>query len=133
MRLNQLKNVVVAVGAVALTIGCVSVVAPVSNVERQPISASKPSLTLDEVGNAIVRAGASLSMTMQKVRPGLITATYTPRGLSATMEIRYDTRQYSITYKDSQGLKYDGSQIHKTYNNWVRSLDNRIRVQLSTL
>jgi hypothetical protein len=133
MRLNRLRNTVVAVGAVALTIGCVSVVAPVSNLENQPVSVNKPSVTLDEVGNAIVRAGASLSMTMRKVRPGLITATYTPRELSATMEIRYDSKQYSITYKDSQGLKYDGSQIHKTYNNWVRSLDDRIRVQLSTL
>jgi len=49
------------------------------------------------------------------------------------MEIEYDTKQYSITYKDSQGLKYDGSQIHKTYNSWVHNLDNRIRVQLSAL
>jgi hypothetical protein len=117
---------------VALIIGCVSVVAPVSNVVNQPVSTNRAA-SLDEVGNAIVRAGASLNMQMQKLRPGLITATYTPRGLSATMEIRYDTKQYNITYKDSQGLKYDGSQIHKTYNNWVQNLDNRIRTQLSAL
>ncbi len=132
MRLNQLKSAVVAAGAVALIIGCASVVAPVSNVERQPVTARRAA-SLDEIGNAIVRAGASLNMQMQKVRPGLITVTYTPRGLSATMEIEYDTKQYSITYKDSRGLKYDGSQIHKTYNSWVHNLDNRIRVQLSAL
>jgi hypothetical protein len=131
MRSNQLKNAVLFAGALALVAGCAPLV-PVQNIESQPVSANRPA-SLDEIGNAIVRAGASLSMTMQKVRPGLVTATYTSRGLSATMEIRYDTRQYSITYKDSQGLKYDGSQIHKTYNNWVRSLDSRIRVQLSTL
>jgi hypothetical protein len=130
MRLNQLKTAVVAVGTVALIVACV--VAPVSNVVNQPVSTNRPA-SLDEVGNAIVRAGTSLNMQMLKVEPGLITATYTPRGPSATMEIRYDTKQYSITYKDSQGLRYDGSQIHKKYNIWVHNLDNRIRVQLSAL
>jgi len=130
MRLNQLKTAVVAVGTAALIVGCV--VAPIGNVVNQPVSTNRPA-SLDEVGNAIVRAGTSLNMQMLKVEPGLITATYTPRGLSATMKISYDTKQYSITYKDSQGLRYDGSQIHKKYNIWVQNLDNRIRVQLSAL
>jgi hypothetical protein len=49
------------------------------------------------------------------------------------MEIKYDTKQYSIAYKDSQGLQYDGAQIHKTYNGWVQRLDGRIKAQLSQL
>src|SRR5712691_9274675 len=130
MRLNQLNTAVVAVGTMALIVGCV--VAPISNVVSQPVSTNRPA-SLDEVGNAIVRAGTSLNMQMLKAGPGLITATYTPRGPSATMEIRYDTKQYSITYKDSQGMRYDGSQIHKKYNIWVHNLDNRIRAQLSAL
>ena len=121
MRFTRLKNVVVAVGAAALIAGCAPL-APVRNIENQPISASKP-LTLDENGNAIVRAGATLNLQMEKPRPGVITATYSPRGTSATMEIKYDTKQYSITYKDSQGLQYDGSQIHRNYNSWVRNLE----------
>jgi hypothetical protein len=129
VRFTRLKNVVVAAGAAALIAGCAPL-APVRNVESQPISASKP-LTLEEVGNAIVRAGATLNLQMEKVRPGVITATYSPRGTSATMEIKYDTKQYSIAYKDSRGLSYDGSQIHRIYNSWVQNLDNRIRVQLS--
>jgi hypothetical protein len=131
MRSNQLKNVVLTVGSAALIISCAASLPPVQNVESQP--ADKPWVMLGEVGNAIVRAGVLLNMTMRKVRPGLITATYAPGGLSATMEIKYDTRQYSITYKDSQGLKYDGTGIHKTYNTWVQRLDQGIRAQLSTL
>jgi len=50
-------------------------------------------------------------------------------GMSATMEVRYDTRKYSITYKDSRGLDYNGSQIHRIYNSWVQNFDNRIREQ----
>jgi len=130
MRLNQLKTAVAAVGTAALIVGCA--VAPVSNVVNQPVLTNRP-VSLDDVGNAIVRAGTSLNMQMLKVGPGLITATYTPRGPSATMEIKYDTKEYSITYKDSQGMRYDGSQVHKKYNIWVHNLDNRIRAQLSAL
>jgi len=130
MRLKQLKTAVVAIGTVLLIVGCV--VAPVRNVVNQPVSTNRP-VSLDEVGDAIVRAGTSLNMQMLKAGPGLITATYTPRGPSATMEIRYDIKQYSITYKDSQGMRYDGSDIHKKYNIWVQNLDNRIRAKLSEL
>jgi hypothetical protein len=49
------------------------------------------------------------------------------------MDIKYNTKSYSIEYKDSQGLKYDGTNIHKNYNSWVMNLDNRIRAQLSTM
>ena len=133
MRLDQFKNVLVSVGAVALIIGCVSNLAPVQNVENQPISASK-AVSLDEVGKAIIRAGASISgFQMKQVKPGLITASYAAREFSSVMEVKYDTKQYSITYKDSQGLKYDGTQIHKQYNSWVQRLDTRIKAQLSQL
>ena len=134
MRFIRLKNVLLFVGALALVVGCAPL-ALVQNVEKQPVSTNRAA-SLDEIGNAIVRAGVSLNMQMQKVRPGIINATYIPiggRGASAVMEIKYDTKQYSITYKDSQGLKYDGSQIHRNYNNWVQNLDNRIRAQLTTL
>lgn len=131
MQLKHIKNVLVSIGAVALIIGCAPL-APVQNIDSDEVTTNRPA-TLDEVGNAIVRAGASLNMQMHKVRPGLISATYAVRGLSATMEIKYDSKHFSITYKDSQGLKYDGTQIHKNYNGWVQNLDNRIKAQLSTL
>lgn len=138
MRLNQFRYVVLPVGAAALIFGCAATLPPVQNLESRPILANKPSVTLDEVGNAIVRAGVSLNMTMQKVTPGLLTATYVPiggtaRGQSAVMEIKFDTRQYGITYRESRGLGYDGTGIHRAYNTWVQRLDQRIRAQLSAL
>ena len=137
MHLIRHKNAFIFLATLVLIVGCISHGAPIRNIEGQPVSTNRAA-SLDEIGNAIVRAGASLNMQMQKVRPGVINATYVPmggakQGLSATMEIKYDSKQYSINYKDSQGLKYDGTNIHKNYNNWVQSLDNRIRVQLSTL
>jgi len=137
MYLIRHKNAFIFLATLALIVGCVSHGAPIRSIEGQPVTTNRAA-SLDEIGNAIVRAGASLNMQMRKVRPGLVEATYVPmgganKGLSATMEIKYDSKQYSIVYKDSTGLGYDGSKIHKNYNNWVQSLDNRIRVQLSTL
>lgn len=135
MNMKRVTRILLIVVPALLALGCAPL-APVMNVTDAPTSTNRPA-SLDEIGNAIVRAGASLNMQMRKVRPGLIDATYVPmggagKGLSATMEIKYNTKSYSIEYKDSQGLKYDGTNIHHNYNNWVQSLNNRIRAQLST-
>ena len=45
----------------------------------------------------------------------------------------YDTKSYSIKYKDSSNLNYDGKSIHKNYNGWVENLDKAIRSNLVAL
>ncbi|HRE43546.1 MAG TPA: hypothetical protein PKY87_06200 [Terricaulis sp.] len=35
-------------------------------------------------------------------------------------------RAYSVVYRDSQGLDYDGQKIHRHYNNWL----NNIRISI---
>jgi hypothetical protein len=49
------------------------------------------------------------------------------------VDIAYTTTSYSINYKDSRGLDYDGSSIHSNYNGWVQRLDRAIARQLATL
>jgi len=51
------------------------------------------------------------------------------------VDIAYDTKAFSITYKDSSNLQYDAakSEIHKNYNGWVQNLENGIRAQLNVL
>jgi hypothetical protein len=129
--MKRLTRILLIVVPALLALGCAPL-APVVNVTDAPTTTNRPA-SLDEIGNAIVRAGASLNMQMRKVRPGFVEAVYAIRGLSATMDIKYNTKSYSIEYKDSQGLKYDGTNIHKNYNSWVMNLDNRIRAQLSTM
>jgi hypothetical protein len=51
----------------------------------------------------------------------------------AVVDVNYSTRSYSITYKDSTELQYDGKSIHQNYNGWVQNLDKGIRAQLSAL
>ena len=54
-------------------------------------------------------------------------------GNVAEVDIAYTTTTYSINYKDSRGLDYDGSNIHSNYNGWVQKLDRAIARQLATL
>ncbi len=128
--MKRLARMLLIVVPALVAIGCTTV--PVQNITDQTFTTNRPA-SLEEIGNTIVRAGASLNMQMRKVRPGLINATYAVRGVSAVMEIKYSTKSYSIEYKDSQGLKYDGTNIHKNYNSWVQNLNNRIQAQMSAL
>ena len=117
---------------VLLAAGC-RAGAPVYNVTDAPIVASKPNPSLDEVGKAIQRAGAGLGWQMRVTKPGHILATLNVRQHTAVADVTYSSKSYSIQYKDSTELKYDGQTIHSQYNNWIMNLDKAIRSQLSLL
>ncbi|MGH8744379.1 MAG: hypothetical protein ACREUY_08895, partial [Burkholderiales bacterium] len=97
----------------------------------QTVSGQK--ISLDEVGKAITRAGVALSWQMKTVKPGNIVATLNLRGHTAVVDVTYNTQSYSINYKDSVNLKYDGKNIHPNYNGWIQNLDKGIRAQISAI
>jgi hypothetical protein len=111
-------------------IGCRT--APVYNVTDAPINASEKA-TAEDVKKAILSAGAGLGWQMKEVEPGHIVGSLFLRKHSAVVDIPYSTESYSITYKDSTELKYDGTNIHGNYNGWVQNLDRAIQARLSTL
>jgi hypothetical protein len=115
----------------ALTACHITRTAPIHNVTNA-VATSKP-VKLDEVRTAIVRGGQSLGWEMVPAAPGHMVGTLYLRGNVAQVDIRYTTTTYSINYKDSQGLDYDGSNIHNNYNGWIKNLDKAIARQLSTL
>ena len=117
---------------VLIVVGCRGNV-PVFNVTDAPLSASKPNPGLDEVGKAIQRAGVALGWQMKETRPGHILGTLSLRKHVAVVDVTYSVRTYSIKYKDSTELGYDGGSIHQNYNGWVQNLDKGIRAQLSAL
>lgn len=127
----KFRSALVAAGiAVALLGGCRS--AAIYNVQASPVVANKK-VTMDDMQKAIVRAGAGLGWQMKAVKPGEILGTLHLRTHVAVVDIRYNTKEYSITYKDSTNLDYDGTNIHKNYNGWIQNLDNGIRVQITNL
>jgi len=128
----SLKMLVPAVVALALVLAaCRS--NPVYNVSGAPVTTSTRNYSLGDVRGAILQAGASLGWQMKIVRPGLIVGTLYVREHMAKVEIPYDRNTYSILYRDSNNLDYDGANIHGNYNGWVQNLSNAINARLSVL
>ncbi|HSB48068.1 MAG TPA: hypothetical protein VLD15_00980 [Burkholderiales bacterium] len=123
---------IVVAAAMLVAAGC-RTPTPVYNVANSPISTSKTNPSLDEVGKTIVQAGASLGWQMRQTKPGHVLGTLYLRRHVAVVDITYSAKSYSINYKDSTELDYDGANIHPNYNGWIQNLDNRIRAQLSAL
>ena len=113
-----------------LLVGCRS--APLYNVDSTPVVANK-AVTLADVEKAIVRAGGGLGWQIVSHAPGKAEGTLVLRTHRAIVDITYDTKAYSIKYKDSTNLDYDGTNIHSNYNGWIQNLDKAIRTQLSLL
>lgn len=105
---------------------------PVFNIENAPIEMSTKHSSKD-IKKAIIRAGASLGWQMKSKKSGHIVGTLFLRKHVAVVDIKYTKKDYSITYKSSQNLNYDGVNIHKNYNSWVQNLNRQIQAQLSTI
>ncbi|MFH0881104.1 MAG: hypothetical protein V2A34_15440 [Lentisphaerota bacterium] len=85
--------------------------------------------TLTEVTDALLSSenvegafGIKKKWIFEKVSDGEITATLFDRQYMVKVTIIYDTEKYTIAYKDSTNLNYDGGSIHPSYNKWVAAL-----------
>ena len=129
---KALRVLVLAAASVALLAGCRS--APVRDVINEPVVVTgQRQATMEDVEKAIVRAGSATGWRMRPVAPGLMEGTLNLRSHTAIVDITYDTRTYSIKYKDSTNLGYDGRNIHSNYNGWIENLDKGIQTQLVNL
>jgi hypothetical protein len=119
------------IALLGLLVGC-GRVDKIYNVENAELGAP-PSATLGQVGQAIERAATGLGWTVSQEQPGAMTATLDVRTHKAVVRIAYDTRRFSIAYKDSVNLKYDGTDIHYRYNSWIRNLRNEIEKEAAAI
>lgn len=103
---------------------------PVYNVENAQFISEAQSL--EQADKAIKAAGAGLGWQMKTTKPGHIVATLPIRSHLAVVDITYDRTQYNIRYKDSNNLKYDGTNIHSNYNGWIQNLQAAITAQSTT-
>jgi hypothetical protein len=125
---NMSKIIVLAFALVFALGACTS--RPIRNVDNDPVvTATKPA-TMADVEQAIMRAGAGLGWVMTPVRPGLVTGRLALRTHVAVVDITYDTKSFSIRYKDSVNLDHEDGNIHKNYNGWIDNLEREIRANL---
>lgn len=107
--------------------------APVNNVNDATVVANVKNVSSEQVRKAIIRAGGGLGWLMKDAGPGKLEGTLKLRSHMAKVDIPYSSQSYSILYKDSANLNYDGNNIHSNYNGWIQNLQKAIQVQLSTL
>lgn len=111
--------------------GCRSAV--VEQVESAPLYAPSGS-SLEQVRTGIVQAGGPAGWKMVDIKPGHMVGEITAKGKhTAMVDILYDTKSFSILYKDSVNLKYTGRSIHKRYVVWVRQLRSSIQTEMRRL
>ncbi|HVS26593.1 MAG TPA: hypothetical protein VHE58_04765 [Burkholderiales bacterium] len=129
--MKNIKLGLIIAAGILLVAACAT---PVLNIANAPLqTGSGQKISLDQAGKAITAAGATLGWQMETVSLGNIVGTLKLRSHVAVVNISYDTQSYSINYKDSVHLNYDGSRIHPNYNGWIQNLDKGIRAQLGTL
>jgi 1-acyl-sn-glycerol-3-phosphate acyltransferase len=87
-----------------------------------------------QIAEAIIRAGAKTGWEITPTKDKTLFGTLHVRGKHrADVIISYNEKTYSITYKDSDNLDYEGGNIHPNYNKWVSTLDANIRNELAAL
>lgn len=106
--------------------------APIYNVSSATMAAP-PNASLEQVTGAIKRAGLGLGWQMIEKGPGEMEGRLNLRSHLAVVSINYDTQKFSILYKDSVDLNYDGTTIHKNYNSWIQNLEKAILAQTAGL
>lgn len=115
---------------VALGIGCRTSI--VKNVENAPVTLQEgQNPSMKEIEKSIIVAGAGLGWRIKSVTPGNLVGTLALRDHIAVVDIKVDTEKYSINYKDSTNLNYDGTNIHSNYNGWIKNLENSINAHLA--
>lgn len=113
---------VVLAGSFLVLAGCRT--APVMQIVDAPVATTK---SMQQVEQTIVAAGTSLGWQIRPEAPGRMTGTLSRRDHRAVVDIAYNAKSYSIRYKDSSNLHYDGKSIHSNYNGWIENLDRAIR------
>ena len=83
-----------------------------------------------ERGRIIRTAASTQGWTTQYAGPGRIRATRTDGSHLVTVDITYDVRSFSVRrVNSSPNLRFDGTNIHVLYNEWVRGLESAIVTQ----
>jgi hypothetical protein len=97
---------------------------PVYNVVNKEIrTGSGRTLALEEVGDVLAGAARYKGWAVAKVEEGYLRAEIHVRKHFAAIDIRYTPATYSITYRDSEVLRYDGEKIHRNYNKWIKLIE----------
>lgn len=84
----------------------------------------------DDATNMILSAGRKQGWQMKVINPGHIAAIHNYKKKVMKVAIKYNTEVFSITYEDSNNMKYDSSErtIDDYFNEKVSALEAELRM-----
>ncbi len=127
-------GILIAAAALTFGLGACGGAQPVYNVnDAAVVGPVGKNVSMDDVSKAIMRAGTGLGWQMQQEGLGRISGRIALRTHLATIDVAYDTKSYSIKYRESTGLDARDGMIHKNYNGWIQNLEKAIQSQLRLL
>jgi hypothetical protein len=85
---------------------------------------------MEGMSEAITAGAERARWRVREVAPGQMRAERTLNQHRALSEITYDGTGYSVTLLSADNLLYDGSRVHKVYNDWVEELQKGIEDEL---
>jgi len=107
---------------------------PIANFQNLPVKTRGDTPSLSQVRAAIVAAGRKRNWVIVEGEPGQLRGTLLVRGKHrAEIDIAYSPQSYSVIYRNSESLNYDGQNIHPSYNRWVKDLIFNIESVLATV
>lgn len=104
--------------------------APIYNPEPIQVPAGK---SMEEIKKAVHKALFNKEWQARDIGPGHVQGKHTKTdkkmSYTAVVDVKFDTKTVTISYKDSENLNYDAKEqtIHKTYNGWAKNLEREIR------
>ena len=133
--MNKILKISVITIVVSLTFlsGCRSMrTVPIVNIQNSTIEIDGK-YSKGDVKKAIITAIKGQGWGIQSKKGNHIVAVLFLRQITAAIDIRFNKKSYSITYKNSSKLNYNGTKIHRNYNTWIQNLDHRIQTELSSI
>lgn len=96
---------------------------------------SKTPLTMEQVRKTIERTAARTGWKLSNQQDGSFSGKREWGGgkHNIVVDVIYDVQAFSIKYRDSYQMKYDGSWIHNTYNRMVQKLEEDIVASVTAL
>ncbi len=104
---------------------------PIQNIHDRGVytSSGQPS-TAQQVRAAIIEGATAKGWQVTEVADGHLVAQIFVRSHMAQVDITYDEDSFSIVYKDSTNLLYDGTVIHRSYNKWITYMIDKINIAM---
>jgi hypothetical protein len=107
--------------------------APIQTLSGERYSPSA-SASLDDIQQAIQRAGLRRGWSIYGVEPGRLRGKLTVRKHVIVVEIPFTKNSFGVRYVSSEQMMYSGGNtIHKKYNFWINNLARDIREEVNSL